>query len=220
MSAVIQLTLFDLDPVKLTHEQMRLAAENIRLAYHEVNKQRRRHPTLRLIPLDDLNGIALLALCKAAKNFDPGKGYRFSTYACTVIKHDVQRASLQAAVIRLPSRYCYPDVSEEEIKIAERLLATTTVEECLAADTRRRDLAAELDAEERRERLRRHIRRLPQPYRQAVRMRYFRKADSRRIAERLQVKRRTADEIVSRGMSMLKDRLLKDGWGGWWYEED
>lgn len=220
MAESIQLTLFDLEPIRLTHQQMQLAAGNMRLAYHEVNKQRRRHPTLRLIPLDELNGIALYALCKAAKKFDPYAGYRFSTYACTVIKHDIQRASLQAGVVRLPASYCYPDTPEEDVKIAERLLATTTIEESLAADTRRCDPAEEMDARERRLRLRRHIARLPQPYRLAVKMHYLHRSALTAIAARLGVKRKEADRLLADGLRLLKRRLLQDGWGGWWYEQE
>lgn len=71
---------------KLTEEQRQLAAENVGLAYAVVWRCFRDSI---LIPMDDLQGIALLSLCRAALDFDPSRGVPFCTHAWAQIKRGI-----------------------------------------------------------------------------------------------------------------------------------
>lgn len=56
------------------------------------------------LPLDDLVGEGTLGLIRAAGDFDPGYGVRFSTYAAHWIKQAIRQALITtAAPIRLPA---------------------------------------------------------------------------------------------------------------------
>lgn len=56
------------------------------------------------LPLDDLVGEGTLGLIRAAQDFDPGYGVRFSTYAAHWIKQAIRQALITtAAPIRLPA---------------------------------------------------------------------------------------------------------------------
>lgn len=62
-----------------------------------------RHYLNRGVPLDDLIEEGNLGLMHAIEKFDPGRGFRFSTYATWWIRHNVERALMnQARTIRLP----------------------------------------------------------------------------------------------------------------------
>ncbi len=63
-----------------------LVETNMGLAYSVVHRVGSRK-----INEDDLLSDALLGLTRAVDQFNPWKGYRFSTYACTVIARDLMR---------------------------------------------------------------------------------------------------------------------------------
>lgn len=81
--------------VKLTEEQQRLAAENVRLAYDVVFRYRTRSVAMRhaVEKLGDDRAVseALYGLTLAARGFDPERGFKFSTYAYgSIIRHVVE----------------------------------------------------------------------------------------------------------------------------------
>jgi RNA polymerase sigma factor (sigma-70 family) len=63
-----------------------LVEKNMGLAYSVVHRVGSRK-----VNEDDLLSDALLGLTRAVDQFNPWKGYRFSTYACTVIARDMMR---------------------------------------------------------------------------------------------------------------------------------
>jgi RNA polymerase primary sigma factor len=63
-----------------------LVQTNMGLAYSVVHRVGSRK-----VNEDDLLSDALLGLTRAVDQFNPWKGYRFSTYACTVIARDLMR---------------------------------------------------------------------------------------------------------------------------------
>lgn len=63
-----------------------LVERNMGLAYSVVHRVGSRK-----VNEDDLLSDALLGLTRAVDQFNPWKGYRFSTYACTVIARDLMR---------------------------------------------------------------------------------------------------------------------------------
>jgi RNA polymerase sigma factor (sigma-70 family) len=63
-----------------------LVEKNMGLAYSVVHRVGSRK-----VNEDDLLSDALLGLTRAVDQFNPWKGYRFSTYACTVIARDLMR---------------------------------------------------------------------------------------------------------------------------------
>lgn len=63
-----------------------LVEKNLGLAYSVVHRVGSRK-----VNEDDLLSDALLGLTRAVDQFNPWKGYRFSTYACTVIARDLMR---------------------------------------------------------------------------------------------------------------------------------
>jgi len=63
-----------------------IVENNMGLAYSVVHRVGSRK-----VNEDDLLSDALLGLTRAVDQFDPWKGYRFSTYACTVIARDLMR---------------------------------------------------------------------------------------------------------------------------------
>lgn len=73
--------------MRLTTDQQKLVEDNIGLVYFSVGKFTSRYSHLRIYN-DDMISEGMLAISKAAYKFDPDRG-RFSTFACTYIKHGI-----------------------------------------------------------------------------------------------------------------------------------
>jgi RNA polymerase sigma factor (sigma-70 family) len=56
----------------------------------------------RLESLEDAQGEALYALCRAAQYFDPDRGWKFTTYAVHAIRRHLWTVSTEAGTIRVP----------------------------------------------------------------------------------------------------------------------
>ena len=70
---------------KLTKQQQAFAAEHVRLACHEAHRFSRRTG----IAYEDLVGAAHIGLAKGAHRFDPGLGYKPSTYLVSLIRGEL-----------------------------------------------------------------------------------------------------------------------------------
>lgn len=65
----------------MTPDQQRLVDDNHNLIYFVLRKHG--------WEIDEFCGIAAIALCKAAINFDSSRGIEFSTYACSAIRWEI-----------------------------------------------------------------------------------------------------------------------------------
>ena len=79
-----------------------LISSCIPLAYRLAAKGWHAGQFFRLGSLEDAQGEALLALCKAARKFDPARGFRFTTYATWVIRRHLLSTSMEGGLIRVP----------------------------------------------------------------------------------------------------------------------
>lgn len=95
----------------LTPEKQKLAADNVALAYKYVHKMLRKGSSYRrlLLDKDDLYSIALLALCNAARDYEPESGYAFSTYVYRSCCHAFSRLFRDAKMKK--HRLCYENIS-------------------------------------------------------------------------------------------------------------
>ena len=85
--------------MELTVRQRKLVKDNMGLVGHLIRKYR----GIAGLEMGDLAGIGCYALCKAARRFDPKLGYKFCTYACQSIKHElINDADNQRDVIHIP----------------------------------------------------------------------------------------------------------------------
>lgn len=91
-------------PRPLTDAQRDLAGQWIRLAFKVAREFNGR------LPADLLDSEAMLALCDAARGFDPARGFKFSTYATWAIRYRIMRAiSKQAAMLARRREVCEED---------------------------------------------------------------------------------------------------------------
>jgi len=77
----------------LTAGQRQLVADNYPLVLYAVNRLWLNRSVSLLG--DDAIGEGCLAICKAARSFDPSKGVKFSTYAMRAIWHEIHKAAKQ-----------------------------------------------------------------------------------------------------------------------------
>lgn len=69
---------------KLTPEQIRIVEENHNLIYFVIHKNKWN--------IEECYGAAALGLCLAARNFDPSRGTKFSTYAIKTITYSIKNS--------------------------------------------------------------------------------------------------------------------------------
>lgn len=75
--------------VPLTSEQRQMVEDNIKLAYSAAHRLIRHTP----LEFEDLLGVCMFGLSKAALNYDPNKGVQFSTFATRVMQNEVFMAN-------------------------------------------------------------------------------------------------------------------------------
>lgn len=64
----------------LTVEQKKLVEENERFIYYVLKRL--------CLPIEDYYGAAAIGICKAAKSYDPSRGYTFATWAWNCMKNE------------------------------------------------------------------------------------------------------------------------------------
>lgn len=146
----------------LTPEQQKLAEDNIRLCHEFVRRELRRGPSLTRYGMDkdDMLSIAHYSLCLAARDYDPGLGYTFSTLfwricwrqyrrAIRDLQTDKRRAVLECISLNSPCRSAEDQVmmnvlmdegpltDEWYIERERRIYVRFLVDKLLAPDQRR-----------------------------------------------------------------------------------
>ena len=82
-----------------------LVTDNIKLVHHICHKYFSRAYASKLFEYEDLAGVGTVGLVKAARRFEPERGYKFSTYAATAILNELRhfvRDSSPVGGIRTP----------------------------------------------------------------------------------------------------------------------
>ncbi len=100
-------------------------------------------------PSDDLEQVALLALVKAARRFDPGRNVPFATYATASVLGEIKRHFRDRAwALRVPrsTQELYLRVQQAREELGQRMRASPTVEQ--VANHLGVDVEAVLDAME------------------------------------------------------------------------
>ena len=101
------------------HWRRRLAGRNIKLAYKQA--QRVMRPGL---DPDAILSAAMHGLLMAAKNYQPSRGWRFSTYCTWAVRRALWRAPRPGSVVYVP-----PHPPEKYARCAERARATVYIDD-------------------------------------------------------------------------------------------
>lgn len=86
---------------RLTDEQRRLVEDNLGIARLAANDLRV-HCKINRLSMDAAVAEGYLALCSAARAFDPNRGVKFNTYSYVVARQRIRRACAQNNAIRPP----------------------------------------------------------------------------------------------------------------------
>ena len=133
---------------RLDDKARKLAEDNINLCYTYAREYAKGHQrAMRYFrwSMDDLKSIIFVGLCKAARDFDPEKGFKFSTIAYyyfrneiwKVMRHDCsQRARVAFDAVSLDT----PLPRYEDLSLADIILQNG----CRADDDNDKDLLAEV----------------------------------------------------------------------------
>lgn len=111
--------------------RQRLIESNMRLVINIAKTYRSRS-----IPLEDLIQEGAIGLMQAAERFDPGKGFRFSTYATHWIRQAIGRAiDNKSKAIRLPAHVSQSlrKIERERLRLARELGQDPTVDQLAAS---------------------------------------------------------------------------------------
>ena len=122
-------------------EREQLILDNMRLVYFIYDKLQKNDITIRY--KEDLISEGMMGLCKAANKFDPGKGYRFSTFASMCIRNEMlmflRKTNRQVnAEVSLydtigidadGNKLTYADIIEDESQTVDNYLIESTAKE-------------------------------------------------------------------------------------------
>lgn len=90
-------------PPPLTTEQQAVVQANLLLVWKAVTRQTVRRSMHPGTSFDDLAQAGFLALCRAARNYDPTAGVQFSTYATVSIKNAIfDELCYKSSLIHVP----------------------------------------------------------------------------------------------------------------------
>ena len=82
----------------LTREQQKLVEDNHKFIYHFIYQHN--------LPLEEYYDLLAISLCKAARTYNPNRGYTFTTLAGRIMKHDIIRTwRHNSNSSRVPHRY-------------------------------------------------------------------------------------------------------------------
>lgn len=97
----------NVNPNALTPEQQELVTDNVSLLHWVALRYFNRSPFLqsRFANSDDAVSAGAIGMVKAARLFDPSRGFKFSTYATNVIERCILRAAQEELVVRIPINF-------------------------------------------------------------------------------------------------------------------
>ncbi len=90
-------------PLRLTQEQRKLVDQNRGLAHRMTTLAYENNTLARCWgTLEDLVQEGMVVLCRAAKNYEPERGIKFSTYACNAIGFELWKKLNYYQMIHVP----------------------------------------------------------------------------------------------------------------------
>lgn len=200
----------------------RLVLDNLRLAWHEARRLRRICPAIARLPDEDACAAGVLGLVRAARLYDPSRGYAFSTFATYLIRHQVQEEALKAGVISLPSTMRSHDRSRIKPHIlaaANRAMSPmasivpgrgrgrgspSEAAEAILLDRQDTTLADHEDREDDAYRVRRLLAVLPRRYRRVMERVYLDGASRQQVAREMGLSRTRIGQIVTEAVERMR----------------
>ena len=189
----------------LTEDQSRMLEQNIRLAASYVAEWRRRLPSLRRMPYDDVLQQAALGLAEAIQRYDPSKS-RLSTYSRFHMRSALQNLLRYRTTVTAPLSSQLAEESQRKASVARTPPAGDSALRSLVAPCSEDHAAslAEQDA------LEVALAELPGRLRYIVRMRFWKGATLREIGEQLGVSRNRVAQLEERALRLMRESLGKE----------
>ena len=137
--------------LKLTDEQRQLVEDNLGIAKIAANDLRV-HCTINRLSMDDAVAEGYLALCSAARAFDPARGVKFSTYGYAAAARRIRMVCGQNNIIRPPRyiaetygfRQSWVFSTDAPLKLDDKIVNAADVLEDTSVDAERTVLDAEM----------------------------------------------------------------------------
>ena len=196
-------------PLRLTAAQQSLAARwrfLPRFAFHKLEH----HELVRRLGVDDAESAGMVALCRAARNFDPSRKVLFKTYALCGIFREIYRAAECEGVIGVPanllrSQQPHDAGRQQMARRAKNVLHLGDARHCEKAQI------AELAAEETErlapeliEHLDRLIRQLRPRDQTIIRLRYFEGCTLLEVSKAIGVTRERVRQLQIKAVEVLR----------------
>lgn len=197
------------DEQQLTIRQQHLVRRNIPLLYWVAKRlQKQRGTALHRLSQHEIESAAALGLVKAARQFDPKRGIKFSTYATVSIIRTIHHDARNSHIVRIPSHHWYKDVVERfgpELMAASRqaLRATCNLTDLLEVPVY--DHEPPDDARQ----LRAIVRSLPAKQREVIEGIYFQGKQQPQLADEMKLSRQRINQIKQEAERNLRKLLRK-----------
>lgn len=179
----------------LTQEQQALVCQFLALAYKLGHQEARNRNARDWDATEEIVSEALESLVHAARAFDPGRGFRFSTYAVWTIRRRFQRPG---TVNHRHIRYCqFPMLDEDGEYMCSDALVYDERQEEAERIAEKRESASKLDA---------LLGRLDARTQAMVRQRYLDGLPLAEIGRRYQISKERVRQIIATGMREIGGR--------------
>ena len=179
----------------LTTAEVKLITEHVGWIKEWARRLWNRTPLLTVMSLDDAIQYAFLAAAVAAREFDPTRGFKFTTFLSRVIWDRLTHAAEVHAlenikIMQKTEREGLKRVGSNETKVKPVSLGRHTV-----------NLGEDLD---------RLVDNLPSQYREVIRMRFFESMPIGEIAKIMHVERHAVTARIRRACAKLRGQIEKD----------